>query len=153
MKIIFALVVALTIAELSANAQKHVQPADMTIVRPFLTVPDSLGGPKLKGYAEFILRVHVLGTILSSHLSRIWASTDGSEPTLIYSDATNSFLPEPTPVLARFRDWLDEYLARTQFRFCFEGRDPGWNLRVQMLTYTIYFNPNIRELPPGHGYE
>jgi hypothetical protein len=149
---------AIVLYSMQCHAQHPVQPMGYTIIRPYLTVPDSLGGAKLRGYARFQLIVHHFGTILNSTLERLVVGSEGSELVTIYRDTT--YMPCNTPLqpwseeAERFVPWLWEYLARTQFRFCDDPDDPYTaGQRIHLTSYDIYFNPKIEELRGPHGFE
>ena len=150
-------VVLLALGLGTSHAQESVQPLGMTIVRPYLTVPDSLGGKTLKGCATFTLTVHDLGTLLNNQLRLLQVSYDGSEPKTIFKDSVaipcNTHLSPWSPESVRFIPWLREYLARTQFRFCYDPNTPGRDNRVHLIDFDIFFNPTIMDLPGGHAYE
>lgn len=152
-----ALLLVVVLSATCCYAQNHNQPKGVTIIRPYLSVPDSLGGKNLKGYAHFSLTVHRLGTLLNYQLISLSVSYDGSAPRLIFKDTTaipcNTHLSPWNEETLRFIPWLREYLARTQFRTCFDPREPEATDRAYLMGFDIYFNPVIEELPSGHGYE
>jgi hypothetical protein len=149
---------AIVVYGMQCHAQHPVQPMGYTIIRPCLTVPDSLGGAKLRGYARFQLHVHHFGTILNSSLERLVVGSEGTELVTVFKDTM--YMPCNTPLqpwsdeAKRFMPWLWEYLARTQFRFCDDPDDPYTaGQRRHLISYDIYFNPKIEELQRRHGFE
>ena len=104
--------------------------------RPKMQLPDSLGGPNIRGFLDVDACLTKAGTVSSFQIQKIVIYNADSTRRIIYSVFDSATSPQNIADMSRYVAWTEKYLRKCTFKVdtsLFESNNSHGTVNVMLL--------------------